>query len=49
MSCSSTLVRYVSGTTDVFGRDRGFASLPGNRLGLIAKPLGGRNLNQHRL
>jgi hypothetical protein len=49
MSCSSPLVRCVSGTTDVFGRDREFASLPGDRLGLIAQPLGGRNLNQHRL
>jgi hypothetical protein len=49
MSCGGTLVRCVSGTTDVFGRDRGFARLPGNRLGLIAKPFGGRNLNQYRL
>ncbi len=49
VSCSSTLVRRVSGTSDMLGRDREFASLSGNRLGLIAKPLGGRNLNQHGL
>jgi len=49
VSCSSTLVRRVSGTPDMLGRDREFASLSGSCLGLIAKPLGGRNLNQHGL